>query len=85
MARRKLKNKNIRKIARIGNRSLGVTLPIEILRELGWRLKQKVVIKRRGKTITIKDWPVRQARPALTLASRRSGQRGKPRRREKRG
>ena len=58
MARRKLKNRAIRKIARIGNKSLGVTLPIEILRELGWRLKQKVVIKRRGKTITIRDWPV---------------------------
>ena len=56
MSRRKLGNKNIRKLTRVGNTSIGLTLPIEIVRKLKWREKQKVVVKLRGKTITIKDW-----------------------------
>ena len=58
MARRKLKEKNIRKLMRTGRngRSVAVTLPIEIVEKLKWRERQKVVVKLRGKTITIKDW-----------------------------
>ena len=56
MARRKLENKNIRKLTRIGNKSIGLTLPIDIARALKWRVKQKVVVKKRGKSIIIKDW-----------------------------
>ena len=56
MARRKLENKNIRKLTKIGNKSVGLTLPIEIVRELKWRVKQKVVVKKRGKGILIVDW-----------------------------
>lgn len=56
MTRRKLEDKNIRKISRIGSSSLGVTLPIDFLRELKWREKQKVIIKKRGNKITIEDW-----------------------------
>jgi len=58
MPRRKLANKNVRKLARMGSRSIGLTLPIEILRQLKWREKQKVVVKKRGKGILITDWPV---------------------------
>lgn len=54
--RRELKDKNIRKLSRIGDRSIGLTLPIEIVRKLKWREKQKVVVKLRGKRITIEDW-----------------------------
>ena len=54
--RRKLKDKNIRKLSRIGDKSIGLTLPIEIVRELKWREKQKVVVKKRGKGILITDW-----------------------------
>jgi len=45
MARQKLENKNVRKLTKIGNKSIGLTLPIEIVRELRWREKQKVVVK----------------------------------------
>jgi antitoxin component of MazEF toxin-antitoxin module len=51
-----MKNKNIRKIARIGNASLGITLPIEYLAALGWREKQKVVVEKKGRHLIIKDW-----------------------------
>jgi antitoxin component of MazEF toxin-antitoxin module len=53
--RRKLKDKNIRKIYGHGN-SLGVTLPREVLDELKWRRGQKVVVEKRGKGILIVDW-----------------------------
>jgi len=33
-----------------------VTLPIELVRKLKWRQKQKVVILRRGKGLIIEDW-----------------------------
>lgn len=56
MARRKLVDKNIRKISRIGNHSLGVTIPVEIIKRLKWKEKQKVVVQKKGRGITIKDW-----------------------------
>jgi antitoxin component of MazEF toxin-antitoxin module len=56
MSRRRLEKNNIRKLGRIGNHSIGLTLPIEIVRELKWREKQKVVVKKRGKGILIVDW-----------------------------
>ncbi len=39
-----------------GGRSIGVTLPIEMVKELKWREKQKVVIDKKGDRIIIKDW-----------------------------
>ena len=56
MSRRKLKDRNVRKLTRIGNNSVGLTLPIEIIRELRWREKQKVVVHKRGNKIIISDW-----------------------------
>ena len=56
MPRRKLEDKNIRKLSRIGNRSLGVTIPVDFLRKLKWREKQKLVLKTHGKKIIIEDW-----------------------------
>lgn len=53
--RRKLKNKNIRKIYKRSG-SYALTIPMEIIKELKIRNRQKVVIKRRGKEIVIKDW-----------------------------
>ncbi|MEA2065058.1 MAG: hypothetical protein U9O66_02050 [Patescibacteria group bacterium] len=56
MSRRRLENKSIRKLTRIGDKSVGLTLPIGIVRELKWRTKQKVVVKKIGKSIIITDW-----------------------------
>ena len=58
MARRKLKERNTRKLTRMGGgRSLGLTLPIEFVRKLRWRERQKVVVTMRGKKLTVEDWP----------------------------
>ncbi len=57
MSRRKLEQKNIRKLFRTGRgATIAVTLPIEIMRELKWQSKQKVVVTKRGKRILITDW-----------------------------
>ncbi len=56
MTRRKLKDKNVRKITRVGKTSLAVTLPKEFVKDLGWREKQKVVVKRVRGGLLIKDW-----------------------------
>ena len=56
MARRKLEDKNIRKLLKNSGGSIQVTLPIEFIRELKWRDKQKVVVEKSGKSLIIKDW-----------------------------
>jgi len=48
--------KYIRKITRVGKRSLSVVIPAEIINELKIREKQKVVLRRSGKKIIIEDW-----------------------------
>ena len=55
MSRRKLEDKNTRKLLRLG-KSIGVTLPIEMIRKLKWRKKQKITVKLKGKKIIIEDW-----------------------------
>jgi len=54
---RKSEDKNIRKLAKSGKTSLAATIPRDFIVELGWKEKQKVVVKKQGKTIVICDWP----------------------------
>ena len=53
---RKIQEQNIRKLTKVGKQSICVTLPIEIVRELGWRDKQKVIVKKLGNKLIISDW-----------------------------
>lgn len=53
---KKENNKEVRKLTKLGGKSIGLTLPIELVRELGWREKQKVVVKRVRGGVMIKDW-----------------------------
>ena len=50
--------KNVRKLQRTGREgeSYAVTLPKELIAELGWRKTQKVVITKKGKSLVIEDW-----------------------------
>jgi hypothetical protein len=56
MANKKAEEANIRKLTKVGMKSIAVTLPIELVRELGWREKQKVVVKKVRGGVVIKDW-----------------------------
>lgn len=51
-----MRNKEIRKLTRIGKRSIGLTLPIESVRELGWKEKQKVKVTRVKGGLMIRDY-----------------------------
>ncbi|MFH1291627.1 MAG: AbrB/MazE/SpoVT family DNA-binding domain-containing protein [bacterium] len=55
MSRRKMSDNNIRKIIKNGD-SYSITIPIELIREFGWKEKQKLVIKKRGKGFNVSDW-----------------------------
>jgi antitoxin component of MazEF toxin-antitoxin module len=55
MSQRKLKDANTRKLTRLGA-SLVVSLPCEILNQLGWQEKQKLTVKKIRGGITIRDW-----------------------------
>lgn len=52
----KLKDKNIRKITRVGKTSLAVTIPMEMAKELKWKERQKVTVKRIRGGVVINDW-----------------------------
>jgi hypothetical protein len=57
MARRSLKERNIRKLTRTGGeKSISLTLPIEYIRELKWKDRQKVTVRKSGKKLIIEDW-----------------------------
>ena len=56
MPRNKLEDRNVRKLLKNTGGTMIVSIPIEIVRELKWRDGQKVVVKKRGKGISIVDW-----------------------------
>ncbi|NCN07423.1 hypothetical protein GW933_01880 [Candidatus Falkowbacteria bacterium] len=54
---RKLNKQNIRKLGKTGRGvSFTITVPIQIIRDLKWREGQKVIVKKSGLGISIKDW-----------------------------
>ena len=58
MARQKLGREHIRSLTTMGGgRSVGLTLPIAFIRDLGWNPRQKVRVVRRGKELAIKNLP----------------------------
>jgi bifunctional DNA-binding transcriptional regulator/antitoxin component of YhaV-PrlF toxin-antitoxin module len=48
--------KYIRKIVKNGRESYYTNIPKDIMRELGWRERQKLVIRRSGAKVVIEDW-----------------------------
>ncbi|MCK5080719.1 MAG: hypothetical protein KAQ63_01015 [Candidatus Moranbacteria bacterium] len=55
MPRRNLENRNIRKIFKSG-KCYCISLPIGMVRELKWREKQKLQVKRVRGGLSVKDW-----------------------------
>ena len=56
MPRTTLEERNTRKLLKIGNGSIALTLPIEMIRNLKWREKQKVTVRQEGSKLIIEDW-----------------------------
>jgi len=56
MARRKLSERYVRSLTKTsGGRSYAVIIPLEYIRKLKWRSKQKVLVRIYGKKIIIED------------------------------
>ncbi|MBI4049583.1 MAG: hypothetical protein HY395_02085 [Candidatus Doudnabacteria bacterium] len=55
MANRRFNQRNVRKITRSGS-SLNVSIPVEFLSQLGWKEKQKVMVKKIRGGVAILDW-----------------------------
>ena len=56
MARRTLDERNVRKLLKNNGGTTLVSLPKEFVDALGWRSKQKVVVKKSGTRLIIEDW-----------------------------
>lgn len=57
MSTQKIENHNIRKLSKVGGgRTFAVTIPVEFIRKLGWKEKQKIVLILKGRHLLIKDW-----------------------------
>ncbi|HET8708755.1 MAG TPA: AbrB/MazE/SpoVT family DNA-binding domain-containing protein [Candidatus Saccharimonadales bacterium] len=57
MTRRTNSQQNVRKITKVGQTSLSVTIPVDIVRKLGLRERQKVAVTEKNGKIIIEDWP----------------------------
>lgn len=56
MARSKKEEREVRKLTKVGKKTIAVTIPIEIIRELKWKEKQKVKIKRIRGGFVVRDY-----------------------------
>lgn len=57
MGRRKMEDHQVRNLQKTaGGSTYIISLPIELVRELGWKAKQKLEVKKFGEGILIKDW-----------------------------
>jgi bifunctional DNA-binding transcriptional regulator/antitoxin component of YhaV-PrlF toxin-antitoxin module len=56
MPRKPLEERNVRKLTKVGKDSYAVTIPIEMIRELGWRERQNLEVVRFGEGVRIIDW-----------------------------
>jgi bifunctional DNA-binding transcriptional regulator/antitoxin component of YhaV-PrlF toxin-antitoxin module len=53
---KKYSNDNVRKITQTGRGSYYVVIPKELMKDLGWRGKQKVVIRRIKGGLSVRDF-----------------------------
>ncbi|MEX2369774.1 MAG: AbrB/MazE/SpoVT family DNA-binding domain-containing protein [Bacteroidales bacterium] len=57
MARRIFEEEHIRSLTKgVGGSSYSIVIPKYLIRELGWKHKQKLEVKKHGKGIIITDW-----------------------------
>ena len=56
MKKTSIDSRTLRKITRVGGTSYAVTIPIDFIKELQWKSKQKVFVTKEGERIIIEDW-----------------------------
>ena len=48
--------KYVRKVTRVGERSLAIVIPAELVKALKLRERQKLTVHQRGTELILKDW-----------------------------
>lgn len=56
MGARKAGEQQVRNLTQNRTGTYSLSLPIELVRALGWRQGQKVVVSKSGKKLVIEDW-----------------------------
>lgn len=56
MPNRKSSERNVRSLTKSGHGGFSITLPIDLIRALGWRSRQKVTVAPKGRKLIVKDW-----------------------------
>ena len=56
--RRKVGRESVRKIQQTKGSYL-ISIPMRIMRQLGWKERQKVVVRQRGRGFMVRDWTPR--------------------------
>jgi len=56
MGARKSGEQEIRSLTQNRTGTYQISLPIQLVRDLGWRERQKVTVKRSGDKLVIEDW-----------------------------
>ena len=57
MPTQKSQNHTVRKLSKVGaGKSFAVTLPIEFVRKLKWKERQKLTVELKARHLVIKDW-----------------------------
>ena len=54
--KRTLGNTRTHKLTKVGGKSYSVTIPVEFIRHLNWRERQKLDVTLKGEQLVIKDW-----------------------------
>ncbi|MDZ7786191.1 MAG: AbrB/MazE/SpoVT family DNA-binding domain-containing protein [Candidatus Saccharibacteria bacterium] len=56
MGARKMGEQHIRSLTQNKTGTYQVSLPIRVIREMGWRERQKLTVTRQGKKLIVQDW-----------------------------
>jgi len=56
MTKRTIRNTRTHKLTKVGGKSYVVTIPIEFVRHLKWKERQKLNITLDGEKLIIEDW-----------------------------
>ena len=56
MTKRTTSSTRTHKLTVVGGKSYSIVLPVEFVRELGWKERQKLDVTLEGEKLIIKDW-----------------------------
>lgn len=59
MGNRRSGEQNVRNLTKNASGTYSVSLPIELIRQLGWQRGQQLVVVKKGEKLMIQDWGIK--------------------------